>query len=161
MPPDSARHPPLEEARQSGMQAAASEERQQGARVLTEKVYRYAGFRAHYLIPMQMQDDIVSHGQAQYEKTSRGREQNEIQVQAERAVGDVKESYNVLTCDVLREVEDTFSIVVQFYQIKEQTEYSLLTYETEKEDWEKLKEQCAGGEIRLRIPEDALIWMES
>lgn len=103
--------------------------------------YQYAGFRAHYLVPET--------GQRSLDDMTGG--------QSEEAVE------NFLTCDILREVEDTFSIVIQFYQkgLEERTEYSLLTYETEKEEWMKLKKQCEGREIRLRIPEDAVIWMES
>ena len=102
-------------------------------------VYRYAGFRAHYLVPVESGNGEPAQG-----KESR-------------------ESGNVLTCDILREVEDTFSVVIQFYQkgLAEQTEYSLLTYETGKEDWARWKKQCAEGEIRLRIPDGALIWMKN
>lgn len=117
-----------------GIRLKAPSAGMQGNGNKAETVYRYAGFRAHYLKA----------------------EQSSIEVPGD-------ESYNILTCEILREVEDTFSVVIQFYQkgLERRTEYSLLTYETGKEDWEKLKEQCAGGDVVLRIPEDALIWMES
>ena len=108
-------------------------------------VYRYAGFRAHFLMP-ETQGVTATIGTAVEQKqlTDAG-------------------SCNRLTCEVLREVEDTFSVVIQFYQkgLNERTEYSLLTYETGKEDWERMKAQCAGRDIVLQIPPDALIWMES
>lgn len=81
----------------------------------------------------------------------------------EPVTGQQGKDENILTAEILREVEDTFSIVVQFYQkgLKERTEYSLLTYETGKEEWTRLKEQSEDRGMRLRIPENAVIWMES
>ncbi len=122
-------HAPIAEKVLVGQQANRSED---------GTVYRYAGFRAHYLVPVEPGD--------------------KERVQGKENSG----SSNLLTCDILREVEDTFSVVIQFYQkgLAERTEYSLLTYETGKEDWARWKKQCAEGEIMLRIPDDALIWMK-
>ena len=90
--------------------------------------YVYAGFRAHYAIPV----DEIS-----------------------------QESTNMIECEIVREIEDTFSIVIQFYPkgLTDRTEYSLLTYETGKEEWKKMKERY-GGQLLLQIPEEAVIWME-
>ena len=114
---------------------------------------KFAGFRAHYLEPV----DFIN------EAETRAYTEEKMQGASKQDRADSDEKHNILICEVLREVEDTFSIVIQFYQkgLEARTEYSLLTYETGKEDWVKLKEQCEGREIRLRIPEDAVIWMES
>ena len=101
----------------------------QDRRVDTE--YTYAGFRAHYAVPV--------------EKT-----ENEDTVPVNR-----------IECEIWREIEDTFSIVVQLYPkgLQTRTEYSLLTYETGKEERKKQKEKY-GDHLCLAIPEDAVIWME-
>ena len=93
--------------------------------------YIYAGFRAHYAVPV--------------EKT-----ENEDTVPVNR-----------IECEIWREIEDTFSIVVQLYPkgLQTRTEYSLLTYETGKEERKKQKEKY-GDHLCLAIPEDAVIWME-
>ncbi len=69
---------------------------------------------------------------------------------------------NLLECEVLRQVEDTFSAVLQFYQkgLQERTEYSLLTYECGKEEMKELLEKYPEKPLHLRIPEKALIWLE-
>lgn len=68
----------------------------------------------------------------------------------------------LLECVIEREVEDTFSVIVQFYQKghENQTEYSLMTFETEKEKWKQIKAAYGEKNVVLRIPEDAIIWME-
>ena len=95
------------------------------------KEYAYAGFRAHYAVPVQ-------------------KEESEDTIPVNR-----------IECDIYREIEDTFSIVVQLYPkgLLTRTEYSLLTYETGKDDWQKQKEKY-GSHLCLAIPEDAVIWME-
>ena len=67
---------------------------------------------------------------------------------------------NTLECDILREIEDAFSIVVQFYEKNspDRTENALLTYETDKAAWRQLRER--GDGLFLRIPEDTVIWLE-
>ena len=67
---------------------------------------------------------------------------------------------NVLDCELFREIEDAFSIVVQFYEKgnANRTENALMTYETDKATWQTFKEN--GDPLRLRIPEDAVIWLE-
>ena len=95
------------------------------------KKYAYAGFRAHYAVPVQ-------------------KEESEDTIPVNR-----------IECDIYREIEDTFSIVIQLYPkgLLTRTEYSLLTYETGKDDWQKQKEKY-GSRLCLSIPEDVVIWME-
>lgn len=68
------------------------------------------------------------------------------------------EEANVLECEILRVIEDTFSYVVLFrnrgYQAE--GEYSVLTYEVPKEKWEQIR----GSRLFLKIPQDKLIFME-
>lgn len=72
-----------------------------------------------------------------------------------------KGATNVIECEIYREIEDTFSFVVQCYPlgVEERTEYSMLTFETGKAEWKELREKYQ-GHLRLRIPEEAVIWME-
>ena len=72
----------------------------------------------------------------------------------------MQEEENVLDCELFREIEDAFSIVVQFYEKgnANRTENALMTYETDKATWQTFKEN--GDPLRLRIPEDAVIWLE-
>ena len=94
--------------------------------------YHYAGFRAHDLIPV---------------------------LQPENA--EVREG--LLRCELVREIEDTFSIVIHFHNkgCDGKTEYSLITYETGKKDWDELREICKDGKLSFEIPDKSLIWMES
>lgn len=68
------------------------------------------------------------------------------------------EDYNVLECEVLREIEDTFSTVVLFRNKGCATDgdYSVLTYELSKEKWEQIKKD----RIFLKIPGDKMILLE-
>ncbi|MBR1471236.1 MAG: ATP-binding cassette domain-containing protein [Lachnospiraceae bacterium] len=102
--------------------------------------YVFAGFRAHYAVPVT------------------GREAEACR--KEKAARGAKPAENLLECEILREIEDTFSVVVQFYpkDLSVRTEYSLLTYETGKEEWERIRAE-SNGELFLRIPPEAVIWM--
>lgn len=68
------------------------------------------------------------------------------------------EPENVVECDVMRIIEDTFSTVVLFRNkgCKAQGDYSVLTYELPKEKWQQIKD----GRIFLRIPADKLMLLE-
>ncbi len=68
---------------------------------------------------------------------------------------------NVISCEIVREVEDTFSVVIQFFPsgLEEKTEYSLLTYETDPIEWENIKKSMVGKTFTIQIPENAIIWM--
>ena len=94
--------------------------------------YHYAGFRAHDLIPV---------------------------LQPENA--EVREG--LLRCELVSEIEDTISIVIHFHNkgCDGKTEYSLITYETGKKDWDELREICKDGKLSFEIPDKSLIWMES
>ena len=69
----------------------------------------------------------------------------------------------LLRCELVREIEDTFSIVIHFHNkgCDGKTEYSLITYETGKKDWDELREICKDGKLSFEIPDKSLIWMES
>lgn len=68
------------------------------------------------------------------------------------------EDANVLECEILRVIEDTFSVIVLFRNkgCTEEGDYAILTYELPKEAWEQIK----GGRIFLKIPSDKLMFME-
>lgn len=68
------------------------------------------------------------------------------------------EDYNVLECEVLREIEDTFSTVVLFRNkgCTSDGDYSVLTFELSKEKWAQIK----NDRIFLKIPADKLIMLE-
>ncbi len=68
------------------------------------------------------------------------------------------EAYNVVECDIMRVVEDTFSMIVLFRNkgAENTGDYSVLTYELPKEKWEAIKD----SRIFLKIPEDKLIMLE-
>lgn len=72
--------------------------------------------------------------------------------------------YNLMECEIVREIEDTFSMVVLFHNRgAEQTgDYSILTAEFAKEEWERLKGETilSGKPLYLRIPEEKIILME-
>lgn len=71
------------------------------------------------------------------------------------------EAYNVLECEVVREIEDTFSMVVLFKNkgCTAEGAYSTLTWELPKEAWAAMKQHAASG-IFVKIPEEQLILME-
>lgn len=68
------------------------------------------------------------------------------------------EDANVLECEVLREIEDTFSTVVLFRNkgAKETGDYSVLTLDIPKEKWKQIKNE----RIFLKIPPEKVIWLE-
>lgn len=68
------------------------------------------------------------------------------------------EDENVLECEILRVIEDTFSIVVLFRNknCTEAGDYAIITYELSKDEWERIK----NDRIFLKIPEDKLIFLE-
>lgn len=69
-----------------------------------------------------------------------------------------RDADNVIACEILRVIEDTFSFVVLFTNrtVKEKTGYAVMTYELAKEDWRRI----AGKPLYLRIPRDKVILME-
>lgn len=71
---------------------------------------------------------------------------------------DGMEEANVLECEIVRVIEDTFSVIVLFRNkgCSETGDYSVLTYELPKEEWERRK----GDRIFLKMPGDKLIFME-
>ena len=68
------------------------------------------------------------------------------------------EDANVLECQVLREIEDTFSTVILFRNrgCTATGDYSVLTFELPKEKWEQIRHD----RIFLKIPVDQLIMLE-
>jgi len=68
------------------------------------------------------------------------------------------EADNVVECEIVRVIEDTFSTVILFRNkgCKAQGDYSVLTYELPKEKWRQIKD----GRIFLRIPPDKLMLLE-
>ncbi len=69
-----------------------------------------------------------------------------------------KADCNVVECDIIRVIEDTFSVIVLFRNKGAEVtgDYSVLTYELPKEKWAEIKD----SRIFLRIPEDKLIMLE-
>ncbi len=69
-----------------------------------------------------------------------------------------KADCNVVECDIVRVIEDTFSVVVLFRNkgAIDTGDYSMLTYELPKEKWAQIK----NDRIFLKIPEDKLIMLE-
>lgn len=69
-----------------------------------------------------------------------------------------KDEANVIACEILRVIEDTFSMIVLFTNknVAEKTGYAVMTYELSKEDWQRLKDKP----LYLKIPPDKLILME-
>lgn len=68
------------------------------------------------------------------------------------------EPENVVECEPVRVIEDTFSTVVLFRNkgCRAQGDYSVLTYELPKEGWRQIRD----GRIFLRIPPDKLMLLE-
>ncbi len=64
---------------------------------------------------------------------------------------------NVVACDILRVIEDTFSMIVLFTSrtAAEKTGYAVMTYELSKEEWDAVKDKP----LYLKIPADKLILM--
>lgn len=73
-------------------------------------------------------------------------------------VTDRMEDANVFDCEVLRVIEDTFSVIVLFRQrgYEAAGEFGVLTYELPKEKWEQIKDVG----FYLKIPAGQLILME-
>jgi molybdate transport system ATP-binding protein len=72
--------------------------------------------------------------------------------------------YNGMECEIIREVEDTFSMVVLFRNKNAEVtgDYSILTAEFSKEEWKELRAgtvEC-GKALRLAIPGERIILME-
>ncbi len=65
------------------------------------------------------------------------------------------EDSNVVECSIVRVIEDTFSTVILFRNkgCKACGDYSVLTYELPKEEWQKIKD----GRIFLKIPPEKLM----
>ncbi|MCM1112623.1 MAG: ATP-binding cassette domain-containing protein [Muribaculum sp.] len=98
--------------------------------------YRYAAIRAHYFEPL--------------EESAEDMPENVLE--------------NVLECEIIREIEDTFSVSVLFRNknARQTGDRSLLTAEFGKEEWADLRRRTilCGRPLRLRIPAEKVIWME-
>ena len=73
------------------------------------------------------------------------------------------EDYNVMECEILREIEDIFSTVIMFRNKNSENvgDYSVLSFELSKEKWKHIKEtQLNNGRLYLKIPKDKLILLE-
>ncbi len=68
------------------------------------------------------------------------------------------EPENVVECEILNVIEDTFSMIILFRQKEnaEQGDWSVIRYELPKEKWKQLK----GCRLYLKIPWDKLILMD-
>lgn len=98
---------------------------------------QYIGIRAHDLRIVQSQDEL------KYAKEN-------------------IDNKNIISCELVREVEDTFSVVIQLMpqNLEYKTEYSLITYETSPAEWERIKNSLDTPNINVIIPEDSVIWMK-
>lgn len=69
-----------------------------------------------------------------------------------------KGAENVIACEIMRVIENTFSMIVLFTNREsvKKTGYSVMTYELPKEKWQRIKEKP----LYLKIPADKLIFME-
>ena len=69
-----------------------------------------------------------------------------------------QDAKNVIACEIMRVIEDTFSMIVLFTNRNsvEKTGYAVMTYELSKEAWECVKDKP----LYLKIPADKLILME-
>ena len=121
--------------------------------------YQYAAVRAHYFEP------------ATYEKTESeqaGAERTELESDGTAQTGlgceDSADMVNCIECEIIREVEDTFSMVVLFRnKNSERTgEEAVLTAEFSKEEWEAIRSRTIfkGRALWLRIPEERIILLE-
>lgn len=97
--------------------------------------YQYAGIRAHHLSLMtQQKADVLPDSMMDCDK----------------------HWMNMLELSVVREIEDTFSYILLL-----KTEGSkLLTYELSKEEWIATKNTMKNEKIYVKLPPDAIIWME-
>lgn len=99
-------------------------------------LYRYAAVRAHYFEPAE---DVIP--------------DKHVPVPA-----------NCIECEIEREIEDTFSIVILFKNknIRYNAKKSILTAEFDKEEWIRLRKRTvlSGKPMWLRIPEEKIILME-
>jgi molybdate transport system ATP-binding protein len=72
--------------------------------------------------------------------------------------------YNGMECEIIREVEDTFSMVVLFRNKNAEAtgDYSILTAEFSKEEWKELRAGTVECDktLRLAIPGERIILME-
>lgn len=68
------------------------------------------------------------------------------------------EENNVFECDIVRVIEDTFSVIVLFRNKGNlcNNDYSVLTYELPKDEWSIIKDR----KLYLRIPEEMIIMLE-
>lgn len=68
------------------------------------------------------------------------------------------EAENVVECEVMKVIEDTFSMIVLFRQKQnlQDSDWSVLRYELPKEKWRQLKDR----KLFLKLPEDKLILLE-
>lgn len=75
----------------------------------------------------------------------------------ELASEEEKDKQNVIACEILRVIEDMFSIIVLFTNRNavEKTGYAVMTYELSKEDWRRIKDKP----LYLKVPADKLILM--
>lgn len=73
-------------------------------------------------------------------------------------------NHNLIVCDILREVEDAFSMVVLFRNRygERAGDDSVLTAEFAKDEWAEVKRRTvlSGRPLCLRVPEDKIIWLE-
>ncbi|MDE7206958.1 MAG: ATP-binding cassette domain-containing protein [Lachnospiraceae bacterium] len=69
-----------------------------------------------------------------------------------------QDAENVIACDIIRVIEDTFSNIVLFTNrnMAGKTGYAVMTFELPKEAWQKIKDKP----LYLKIPTDKLILME-
>lgn len=69
-----------------------------------------------------------------------------------------QDAENVIACDIIRVIEDTFSNIVLFTNrnMAGKTGYAVMTFELPKETWQKIKDKP----LYLKIPTDKLILME-
>lgn len=113
------------------------------AEALSGTAWRYAAVRAHY-----------------FEAVTEPPERSEADLSKD---GETTR-YNLLQCEILREIEDTFSMVILFRNPRgEQTgDYAVLTAEFSKEEWADIRERTIlqSRPLWLRIPEQKIILME-
>jgi molybdate transport system ATP-binding protein len=71
---------------------------------------------------------------------------------------DKDEPENVFHCEIVRVIEDTFSMIILFRQTgnTQTTDWSLLRYELSKEEWQRIKDR----ELYLKLPQEQLIWLD-
>ncbi len=104
----------------------------------TDNKYMYVAVRAHDLEITEFENDL------------------------ETGKRDIENSRNIICCELVREVEDIFSVVIQLLpkNLENHTEYSLITYETSPAEWERIKNSIDTKNIIVKILEKDLIWMK-